>query len=274
MKKLISIIFVALLAVSFSSCHKDNYQSIWGTNPATDPEDMSLPSNLNKYLPDIEKNCQKIIDARYMEGQDLGEVKTLPGWEGYPVRLYSYQVSDDIYGVKKNAKVYMLNPDVKKLAIWVASTAWKVKHSLSTDYTDAIIKQILYQSGGQFPVLGMVYEDMDSEGQYCYLFKDGVTCYLKDDTKKIGYKTPTDDMIDFYIKLTNNDLASYTGTYARIISTTREQYYSNGGTEDVGKSDSRETRSLKWLDVVRSLYQKAWDSNFNELMIAWASQNL
>ena len=39
---------------------------------------------------------------------------------------------------------------------------------------------------------------------------------------------------------------------------------------NVGTGDSHETRSLKWLDVVRSLYLKAWKSDDNELIDAWA----
>lgn len=47
-----------------------------------------------------------------------------------------------------------------------------------------------------------------------------------------------------------------------------------GGAVDVGTSDSKETRSIKWLDVVRDLYKEAWNSNENKLITAWAKANL
>ncbi|MBR1551560.1 MAG: cellulase [Muribaculaceae bacterium] len=274
MKKYLNLLIAAIVVVMATSCHDNDYQSLPSTNPATDPEETSLPSNIDKFLPALEEKCQTVLNAAYMAETDLGENKSVPGWEGYPVHLYSYHVTDGVTGERKNAKVYMLNPDAKKLAMWVATAAWKAKRSLDTKYTDKICEQILYQSGGQFPVLGMVYEDMDGEGQFAYLFKDGVTVYPADDNKKIGYLVPTDDMINYYINITNAQLKNYTGRYARICSTTREQYTAMGGTEDVGTSDSQETRNLHWLDVVRDLYQKAWDSNYNELIIAWANDNL
>jgi len=71
--------------------------------------------------------------------------------------------------------------------------------------------------------------------------------------------------------LTNQDLKAQTGQYARIAGTRMEDYLSDGGTEDVGNAGGRK---LKRLDVVRKLYQQAWNSDRNELMIAWAKNHL
>ena len=43
----------------------------------------------------------------------------------------------------------------------------------------------------------------------------------------------TDEQLEFYLYLTNEDLKPNTGRYARICSTYRTQYYKNGGTEAV-----------------------------------------
>lgn len=40
---------------------------------------------------------------------------------------------------------------------------------------------------------------------------------------------------------------------------------------DVG--DNENNRKHKWLEVVRQLYQQAWHSDRNELMIAWAKSS-
>ena len=68
--------------------------------------------------------------------------------------------------------------------------------------------------------------------------------------------------------LTDADLKPRTGRYARICSTTREQYKAAGGRDEVG--DSGSDRRLAWLDTVRRLYRRAMKSDRNELMIAWA----
>ena len=122
---------------------------------------------------------------------------------------------------------------------------------------------------------------MSGTGYYPYLFKDGVTVYAADKSKWAtedpahpGNYSCTDDQLNYSVKVTNSDLSSYTGKYARICGTLREEYTANGGTVAVGTSDSQETRNLKWLDVVRDLYKEAWNSGENKLITAWAKANL
>jgi hypothetical protein len=81
----------------------------------------------------------------------------------------------------------------------------------------------------------------------------------------------TDEQLEYYLRLTNDDLKPNTGRYARICSTNRDHYYAAGGTIDVG--DNENNRKHKWLEVVRQLYQQAWNSDRNELMIAWAKSS-
>jgi hypothetical protein len=59
---------------------------------------------------------------------------------------------------------------------------------------------------------------------------------------------------------------TWVGKYARLQSTTREDYRAAGGKEDV--------EGAAWLNVSRKLYQAAWKSDRNELMIAWAKAHL
>lgn len=228
-------------------------------------------------------SCDKIISTgQYMAGTLIEETTTYPNYEGYPVRLYEYSTGKDVQtGVQKKGKVYMLNPTAEKLATWIATAVWKAKGDTDTDAMAAVLKHIQLQSGAQFPVCGIVYEDMDNSGYYPYLFKDGVTVYAADRSKWAtenpahpGNYSCTDDQLNYDVKVTNNDLNTYTGTYARICGTLREDYKAYGGAVDVGTSDSKETRSIKWLDVVRDLYKEAWNSNENKLITAWAKANL
>lgn len=228
-------------------------------------------------------DCEKMItSSQYMAGTLIEETTTYPNYEGYPVRLYEYSTGSDVQtGVKKKGKVYMLNPTAEKLATWIATAVWKAKGDTDTDAMNRLLKQIQVQSGAQFPVCGIVYEDMEGTGYYPYLFKDGVTVYAADRSKWAtedpahqGNYSCTDEQLTYDIYVTNEQLENYTGTYARICSTTRENYQAYVGTVDVGTSDSKETRSIKWLDVVRDLYKEAWNSNENKLITAWAKANL
>lgn len=234
----------------------------------------TLPKEyLQDSLPSLIQRSKELLDKAYMAQKILLVSDTLPGWEGFPVTLYEYQTGVDIYtGQPKTGKVYLLNPSPEKLAMWIATTCWEVKQSVDFQYTDALFKWIKGQSGAQFPVKGVVYEDQYTKGfQEPYVFKDGVTVYIKDSSFFPKDKTCTPQQLDFYLRIANDDLKLQTGQYARIASTRREDYKSAGGKEDVGDANDRKQ---KWLEVVRELYKKAWNSDRNELIIMWAKNHL
>ena len=226
-------------------------------------------------LPSLISRCEKVLDAAYMAENLLGVRDDLPGWEGYPVQLWEYFTPDDIYlGAPKRGLVYMLNPSPEKLARWVVNAVFDATLALDPADIEELCAFIQWQSGAQFPVSGVVYEDMYTEGFYePYVFKDGVTVYVADSTYLTRDKHPTDEMLEYYLTLTNDQLRPNTGRFARISSTTREMYYAAGGTADVGHSDDGE-RSQAWLAEVGRLYREAWHSDKNFLIFAWAKANL
>lgn len=219
--------------------------------------------------------CGKVINAAYMAENFIKENTNIPGYEGYPVQLYEYHTGTDVYlGKQKKGLVYMLNPDADKLAKWIVNAVWDVTGALNYDDIEAVRKHILWQSGAQFPVKGVVYEAMYTPGFYePYVFKDGVTVYIQDDAMRADDKTCTEEQLQFYINMDNSALKPYTGRYARICSTTREMYYLAGGKEQVGRSADG-LRNLSWLDIVRKTYLQAWNSDRNFLIYAWAKFNL
>lgn len=242
------------------------------------PAETTLNSLPKAFLKDgfplLVERCRTVLASAYMTQKLLSEHTDIPGWEGYPVKLYEYYTGKDIKkGVAKRGLVYLLNPSAEQLATWIATTCWEVKQSTDTTYLYKLAEFIKRQSGAQFPVQGVVYEDMYTKNFYePYIFKDGVTVYVADSTKMPADKHCTDEQLEFYLHMTNADLKPNTGRYARICSTNRTQYYKNGGKTDVGDND--EHRSQSWLNVVRQLYQLAWLSDRNELMIAWAKEQL
>ncbi|HEX7753771.1 MAG TPA: cellulase [Niabella sp.] len=235
---------------------------------------VKLPAAyLKDSLPLLVARCRSVLDKAYMVQKLIATTDTLPGWEGFPVKLYQYETGNDLYtGQPKTGMVYLLNPTPQKLAIWIATACWIAKGSVASKYTDSLLTWINGQSNAQFPVKGVVYEDQYTKNfQEPYIFKDGVTVYVKDSTLFPRDKTCTPEQLAFYLRLTNDDLKPQTGQYARISSTRREDYIANGATADVGDAGNRK---IKWLDVVRDLYKKAWNSDENELIIFWAKDHL
>jgi len=218
--------------------------------------------------------CQNVLDAAYMAQYYLGTNDSIPGWEGYPVRLYEYFTGKDInLNGPKRGLVYLLNPDARKLANWIINAVYDATSDLKYEDLETIRKFIKWQSGGQFPVSGVVYEAMYKAGDYRpYLFKDGVTVYIREDHPlKWEDNICTDEQLEYYTRLSNSDLKDYTGRYARIASTNREMYYAAGGKDEVGKDDER---IHAWLDTVAKEYKKAWKSEKNFLIYALAKYKL
>lgn len=202
----------------------------------------------SKYLTDslgiIQERVEKsIIPPRYMAQKLISETDTMSGWENIKVSLYQYYVDSG----KKIGNVYMANADSKKLATWIITTCFAITKKLDKINTDFLIMSIRNASGGQFPVKGIVYENMDGKGYYPYIFKDGVTVFLQQNT--------TDDL-----SLITNSNIRKTGKYARIISTTREEYNA--------KFPNKNTDGMEWLNVVREEYKSALTSDTNNLMVA------
>lgn len=233
-----------------------------------------LPADyMRDSFPALVQRAKDLLGHAYMAQKLLGITDTLPGWEGFPVKLYEYQTLPDLYtGKPKTARVYLLNPAPEQLAMWIVTTCWEVKGSVAYRWTNTVFERIKNQSGAQFPVKGIVYEDQYlKDFQEPYLFKDGVTVYIADSLHWPADKTCTPEQIEYCLQVTDQDLKPQTGRYARIISTIREDYKAWGGKEEVGDGDNRK---LKWLEVVRELYKKAFRSDRNELMIIWAKSRL
>ena len=167
-------------------------------------------------LPALTERCRQLLSRAYMAEKLIGETRSLPGWEGFNVRLYEYRTGRDVRtGAPKTGRVYLLNPEPERLARWIATTCLEVKGSLGFEYTDRLLRWIRGQSGAQFPVRGVVYEAMERPGRYePYVFKDGVTVYVADSARfpADGHCTP--EQLAFYLTLTDADLKPRTGRYA------------------------------------------------------------
>lgn len=270
------IIYAAALLLSFVI----NAPDLTAQNKKMNPfKDKEVKQYVKDSLQTLIARCEIVLKAAYMKGEYVTTHYDVPGWEGYPVEEYTYYTGKDIKtGKPKKGRVYLLMPTAEQLAYWTISACWKTVHSLDYQYTNTLLRFIRWQSGAQFAVRGVVYEDMYTAGYYePYVFKDGITVYVADPKMKAGddqLAECTEEQLQFYLDLSDKDLKPYTGSFARICSTTREMYYSWGGTTDVGVSSFREGRSLNFLPVIRDLYKKALKSKDNELIDAWCNVNL
>jgi hypothetical protein len=204
----------------------------------------------------------KLKRSRYMESGD-GVPVTIPGWEGFPTRQFTYEVTDKD-GTKKPADVVLLDPSADQIARWIVQALVEVRGTYDPAAGAKLFKHILGQSGGQFPVRGVVYEDILPEDgkNEIYCFHDGVTTAVEGVPHR-----GTEGMTDAERKASIESKVTRVYTYARIQSTSPAMWIAAGGAEHVVGADGKP--SQKWLDEVRKAYQAAWTSDRNELMVAW-----
>lgn len=195
---------------------------------------------------------------RYME-QDCAD-QAVDGWAGFSIKLCKYTVS----GASETAEVVLLDADDAQLVRWIASACVAAKANDVAYCARKLARHIRGQSGAQFPVAGMVLEDMDGDGKpNQFAFRDGVTVSVKGVT---GGKSGGPSAAENQAAIANPPLSAK--RFARIASTTREQFVAY-----VGAASAPPTDGLAWLTVVREAYRRAWGADGNDLINAWAVAN-
>ena len=228
-------------------------------------DDVSTPTNGSPSVAALaEVLAPRLARSRYLESNP--RPVTVPGWEGFPTMLCTYSVTDHALHTNKTADVILLDPDATRLARWMINACNSALGHATTNDLKKLADHIMGQSGGQYPVRGIVYEDILPEnGIYeIYCFRDGVTVKING-VEHRGEKQPTRAEMDKSLNCPVSDV-TWVGKYARIQSATREQYQAAGGKENV--------EGTNWLNISRALYQRAWNSETNELMTAWVKANL
>lgn len=217
----------------------------------------SFAADVGSFSADISK---KLVAARYMEG-DCQRLEVV-GWEGFETEKCTYRVKDSRTKKSKYGMVVMLNPGAERLSAWVVNACKTIRPEYPVGAcSDFLLKQVFRQSGGQFPVAGVVYEDIYSEeGVYeAYVFKDGVTV-VTDIVKHRDENSIPFGVMEAAINRTPLRTASE-GAPARIIGVTRKQFKRFNPKASVD--------GLSWLSTVREEYKKAWRSDHNTLIEAW-----
>jgi hypothetical protein len=183
-------------------------------------------------------------------GKCESPIRNYARWKGFPVQRCEWK---DI-GI--TVSTYMLNPSKGQMAAWVTTACREVGATKMNSCIDILIDEIKNASSmGVFPIAGFLPESHG--GNRCYLFRDGVTVYTKGyPAAQIGSCPAGDFHFEPVLRAKK---------FARIASTTREEYRAAGGSREVGKVDD-----VRWLDAVREAYQAAWTSPRNLLIVAKA----
>ena len=198
-----------------------------------------------------------IMNGRYMEADINGHCAdtTFVKWEGFPLKKCTYRQADKNTPSGKTATVIMLNPEKELLAKWLVASCVIVKGNTGVkSCAIALAIEIIGASGSQFPVAGIVLEDMDGDNvQSAYTFRDGVTVNLQGGLS-VGSTNMFGESENKVALDPNTDVLSTASEKApaRIQSTSRQMYKKYMGTH------AKDVTGTKWLDQVRALYQDAW----------------
>jgi hypothetical protein len=186
------------------------------------------------------KNCQPV---------------TLAAWPGMPTVSCTY-ASNSGFG---DIKVVMLNAGAERMAKWLLTACADATAQFPVHCAERLALRIKCQSGNQFPIAGLV-----DEGKL-YVFRDGVTVKLKEfGSTALGHK-PTDD--EQALALSGGTVESVK-KFARVQGTTRAEYAKSTG------HDASDYAGLAWQSEIKKAYQRAWGSDRNDLLSAWAKANV
>ncbi len=227
---------------------------------------------------------QQVLGGRYMSppGGCRPSGRDLLGWPAQQLQECRYEVTDvhsDGSKHKKAAVVFLANPEPERVLSWLTTACTRARpHEVDT----CVRKQaraIRAASGAQFPVAGLVWEDQScgsglgtcrdgSDGiNEGYVFRNGVTVRVQ------GYRNgSTDAVSEQQLQALATDQTvtgmSRTGGFARVISTTRDEFASYTHRDDipVGRGDA--PAASAWSDIVGGTYRAALSSDDNPLIDA------
>jgi len=234
----------------------------------TAPSESKLPEKYEPAVAALVKEFgDRMVRSRYMESKTAMDVK-VPGWEGFPTKRYTYQIKDKKDGLVKSADVILLDAPPERVARWIVSALVETKGDYDLAQGEKVFANIIGQSGGEFPVAGVVYEDILPEDgkNEIYCFRDGVTVSVEGVPHR-GIEPMTKEQLAASIE----GKVTRVYTYARICSTSPLMWIEAGGSKDVW--DGKKATEA-WMTVIRKEYQAAWGSDRNGLIVAWVKSNL
>lgn len=248
---------------------------------------QTLKLDNNEQIEKIEKQLNSMNLGRSMEeGTKIKEITNLPFWEKDTLTEYEYSISDKIDN-KLTTKIILYNANNNRIANWIYYSLIDCNKNVSNENISIIINQIKSVSGFQFPIRGIVYEDLrNSKGMYnnktnkeidgiqeTYFFFDGISVShktIKITTYNFIKGKPQRIKNDSLILNMKESEIETAFTYGRICNIQREDY---NKFLVFKKQKTIDLEGIKFLYIVREEYQKAMHSNRNNLISAWVYSN-
>lgn len=198
-------------------------------------------------------------NSRYMEDDCRADL-SWPLYGDLPVIRCKYGLGG------QKAEVVMLNPGPRRLTAWLSDACRGLNENLTTCMNRGY-RQIIYQSGGQFPITGVVLEDMSGNGKgEAFAFREGVTVRIS------TFGTGTESIISSsQVEKAMTATAMYTYSYGRPISVTREQMTAYAKKEGLkiptlGASSERKN---SFHTLIGQQYRESWRTGRSHILRAW-----
>lgn len=206
----------------------------------------------------------------------------LLGWPAKSLMQCNYEVEDHLANGSKRKRqgfVVLANPPPERALTWVASACAMAAPKAQQECVQTTAADILGASGTQFPVAGLVWEDLycgnngkcvyDKHGNEAgdgvhegYVFRNGVTVRVHG--YRNGTETPASDLEALAFSQVVDGIAS---GYARVSSTSREDFRTYTKRDDIPSGHSDDD-AVAWSDIVGSVFRAALDSDRNPLIEA------
>ena len=191
----------------------------------------------------------------------------LLNWLPNELQRCEYTVLDTSSSTRRFGLVYLANPGGAKIFDWVFTACQKASPKAALACIRRSARAVRDASGGQFPVAGLVLEDMDGSGtNKGYVFRNGVTVHVKG-FKNGSADTPSDGT-GLEALATNQSVegVNAAGGYARVLSTTRADYARFSGRSDVPVNRADSMAALLWSDMVGEIHRASLGSKENALI--------
>ena len=225
-----------------------------------------------------------VLGGRYLSpsgGCTPGD-RDLLGWPADRLTRCRYEVTDIHRDGSRRSKagiVYLANPSPERVLAWLESACRRADPADVEGCVRDEALAIRVASGAQFPVAGLVWEDQacgsplgschgGSDGiNEGYVFRNGVT------VRVAGYANGSTDPVDDALleRLAMEQEATgirRTGGYARILSTSREQYAAFTRRPGIPVGEGTAGAAIAWSDLVGDLYRRALSDDENPLITA------
>jgi hypothetical protein len=228
---------------------------------------MLLPANgFAQDFPSDTASIQALERPQYMEaGTCTPSTNALFGWEANQLARCNYTVGQGAN--RRFGVVYLHKIESAVILRWVKSACTLARPQAIESCTIAGVRGVIGSSGGQFPVGGIVWEDMDNDGRFeGYLFRNGVT--VRDARWRNGERSQPDETSQTALA-TSPSVTGASSGYARIFSTERSQYRQLSGDQNISTGATLTAgEAVYWSDLVGKITRESVTRAFNPLIDA------